>query len=72
MRLVDCLLFLKVFHLKILPSSIGTTTQSFVQLGRVLLTNPIFLDSISIATSSTNSDTLLGLIDGVSSVNKKD
>jgi len=48
-------------------SSIGTTTQSFIQLGRVLLTNPIFLIASAIALAIANLDKLLSLIDGVSS-----
>jgi hypothetical protein len=61
----------KSVSFKDLAGSVTETAGSFVKLGRVLLTNPIFLIASAIALAIANLDTLLGLIDGVSSAEQE-
>lgn len=58
---------IKNINVKLLTEEVGGAIKGFAQLGKALLTNPIFLIGAAIAAIIVNFESLKGYVDGVSS-----
>lgn len=58
---------IKNINVKLLTQEVGGAIKGFAQLGKALLTNPIFLIGAAIAAIIVNFESLKGYVDGVSS-----